>query len=246
VPYPLALCKANLLHFNPRIKQQIEKGLEKWTLLQIVSLGSRSRENQPHPPTLHPSKQESLRGRQRPKEARLGRKKYPHPQVRSFVGSTRTPQKFASQRHSHGCLDTAHKERVWRCGRMGTSRSLTWYVFRLCLLSLLRTDKVTISQLEHPKLKSQGLHLEGIKAIVKADSKQRYDLILENSDGIKLEAISPGPMSPMSEVGPTASSLLSSKEPLAEGTSSGGVTNDKKDLIWLIKARQGHSIKVLS
>jgi len=81
---------------------------------------------------------------------------------------------------------------------------------------------------------------------VKADSKQRYDLILENSDGIKLEAISPGPISPMSELGPTASSLLSSKEPLAEGTSSGGVTNDTKDVIWLIKARQGHSIKVLS
>lgn len=112
-------------------------------------------------------------------------------------------------------------------------------------MSLLRAEKVAISQLEHPKLKSQGLHLEGIKAIVKADSKQRYDLILENSDGIKLEAISPEPISPMSKVGPTASSLRSSKEPLAEGTSSVGATNDKKDVIWLIKARQGHSIKVL-
>lgn len=75
---------------------------------------------------------------------------------------------------------------------------------------------------------------------MKADSKQRYDLILENFDGMKLEAISPGPISPMSEVGPTASSLLSSKESVAEGTSSG------EGVIWLIKARQGHSIKVLS
>jgi 2'-phosphotransferase len=101
-------------------------------------------------------------------------------------------------------------------------------------------------QLEHPKLKSQGLNLEGIKAIVKADSKQRYDLILENSDGLKLGAISSGPISPMSEVDPTASSLLSGKEPVTDGTSSGEITNDKKDIIWLIKARQGHSIKVLS
>ena len=117
--------------------------------------------------------------------------------------------------------------------------------FDCVLCSSCRLTRSLSLQLEHPKLKSQGLHLEGIKAIVKADSKQRYDLILENSDGIKLEAISPGPISPMSEVGPTACSL-SSKEPLAEGTSSGKITNDKKDVIWLIKARQGHSIKVLS
>jgi len=95
-------------------------------------------------------------------------------------------------------------------------------------------------QLEHPKLKSQGLDLERIKAIVKTDSKQRYDLILENSDGIKLEAISPGSMSSPSKAGPTASSIM---EPAAEGTSSGEIT---KEVIWLIKARQGHSIKVLS
>jgi len=109
----------------------------------------------------------------------------------------------------------------------------------LCL-GVLLTDKVLLLQLEHPKLKSQGLDLERIKAIVKTDSKQRYDLILENSDGIKLEAISPGSISPLSKAASTASSIM---EPVAEGTSSGEIT---KEAIWLIKARQGHSIKVLS
>ncbi|KIM44794.1 hypothetical protein M413DRAFT_442760 [Hebeloma cylindrosporum] len=103
-----------------------------------------------------------------------------------------------------------------------------------------------VDLLEHPKLKSQGLTLEGIKAIVKADSKQRYDLILEMDDGIKLEAISPGSISPLPELGPT-DSVLSSKEPPSEGTASGEIeiTNDKKYPIWMIKARQGHSIKTV-
>jgi hypothetical protein len=80
---------------------------------------------------------------------------------------------------------------------------------------------------------------------VKADSKQRYDLILEASDGMKLGAVPPGATSPLSEVGSTSSPINSSEKQIVEGSSSGEITNGKKDGIWWIKARQGHSIKVL-
>jgi len=99
--------------------------------------------------------------------------------------------------------------------------------------------------LEHPKLKSQGLNLDGVKAIVKADSKQRYDLKLESSDGIKLGVVSPGATSPLLGEGSTSSPVNSSEEPVVETSSSGKITNDKRDAIWLIKARQGHSIKTV-
>jgi len=83
-----------------------------------------------------------------------------------------------------------------------------------------------------------------IKAIVKADSKQRYDLMLESSDGMKLGVVSPGAMSHLSDEGSTSSPVNSSEGPVVEASSSGEITNDKKGAIWLIKARQGHSIKV--
>lgn len=97
-------------------------------------------------------------------------------------------------------------------------------------------------QLENPKLKAQNVGLERIKAVAKADSKQRYDLILESVEGKKLktfgEDAAPAPPatqaseSQVIEVG--ASSPAESKAEPAD-TESG---------IWWIKARQGHSIKV--
>jgi len=102
-----------------------------------------------------------------------------------------------------------------------------------------------VDLLEHPKLKYQGLNLDMIQAIVKADSKQRYDLILESSDGMKLGVVSPGATSHLSEEGSTSSPVNSSEELVVEASSSGEITNDKKDAIWLIKARQGHSIKTI-
>lgn len=74
------------------------------------------------------------------------------------------------------------------------------------------------------------MNLEGLKDIVRADSKQRYDLILENSDGVKLDSILTLPVvKPALEVGMSASV---------------GVTPTGSDKeTWWIKARQGHSIK---
>ena len=123
------------------------------------------------------------------------------------------------------------------------SRSLTWCVDHGLSWGLCRLTRLLSLQLEHPKLKSQGLNLDGIKAIVKADSKQRYDLILEGSDGMKLGAVSPGEKSILLEMGSVSFPVNSSGEKVVEGSSSGEITNDK-DAIWLIKARQGHSIKV--
>ncbi|KAF8159865.1 KptA family-domain-containing protein [Crassisporium funariophilum] len=88
-----------------------------------------------------------------------------------------------------------------------------------------------VDLLEHPKLKAQGLDLERIKEIVRVDSKQRYDLILEDADGAKLpvdlEAKVPAVAAAQGASSSTASSSLLS--------GLGGT--------WLIKARQGHSMK---
>ncbi|KJA13724.1 hypothetical protein HYPSUDRAFT_151253 [Hypholoma sublateritium FD-334 SS-4] len=45
-----------------------------------------------------------------------------------------------------------------------------------------------VDLLDHPKLKAQGLDLDALKGVVKADSKQRFDLILESTQGAKLES----------------------------------------------------------
>lgn len=67
-------------------------------------------------------------------------------------------------------------------------------------------------------MKAQALDLEQIKEMVKGDSKQRYDLVLESPDGAKL---------------------------LVFGTTSPEESKDvPPSAIWWIKARQGHSIKV--
>ena len=56
--------------------------------------------------------------------------------------------------------------------------------------------------------------LTQIKEIVRLDSKQRYDLILENTEGLKVEV------------------------------DHNATSSDAVDGVWWIKARQGHSIKV--
>jgi len=55
-----------------------------------------------------------------------------------------------------------------------------WCVFfRGFSIPVLWSDDSIISQLANPKVKSQALDLPGLQGIVKADSKQRYDLVLE-------------------------------------------------------------------
>jgi 2'-phosphotransferase len=55
-----------------------------------------------------------------------------------------------------------------------------------------------------------------IKEIVRLDSKQRYDLILENAEGLKVPV------------------------------DLNAASSDVVDELWWMKARQGHSIKVRS
>ncbi|PPR03781.1 hypothetical protein CVT24_007523 [Panaeolus cyanescens] len=93
----------------------------------------------------------------------------------------------------------------------------------------LRTDgyiKVD-DLLQNPKLKSQLLTLDQVKEIVKADAKQRYDLILETPEGQKLKLADT--VAPVAGVEDTAATS-SSTHPT--GT-------------WWIKANQGHSIKTV-
>ncbi|KAF9558718.1 phosphotransferase KptA/Tpt1 [Agrocybe pediades] len=73
--------------------------------------------------------------------------------------------------------------------------------------------------LQHPKLKAQALDLEKIKEMVKNDTKQRYDLVLESPEGAKLLVFSGEDAAASAEVPASA--------------------------IWWIKARQGHSIKTV-
>ncbi|KAF8903496.1 KptA family-domain-containing protein [Gymnopilus junonius] len=84
-----------------------------------------------------------------------------------------------------------------------------------------------VDLLENPKLKSQNLDLEKIKAIVTADKKQRFDLILESSEGFKLLVWGAQPAS----------------TPDATTTSTTTTVVEDPNGIWWIKARQGHSIK---
>ncbi|KAF9485594.1 hypothetical protein BDN70DRAFT_871264 [Pholiota conissans] len=91
-----------------------------------------------------------------------------------------------------------------------------------------------VDLLNHPKLHAQGLDLERIKDIVRADSKQRYDLILESAAGVKLEVFGARAVTPPSQAGPSVSV-----------PSETTTTTTVKDGIWWIKARQGHSIKTV-
>lgn len=63
------------------------------------------------------------------------------------------------------------------------------------------------------RIKPLGLTLEGLTGVVRADSKQRYSLVLEQQDGTRLDY-----------------------------TAVDENVQEKGD--WLIKANQGHSIKV--
>ncbi|KAF8813017.1 hypothetical protein BYT27DRAFT_7085488 [Phlegmacium glaucopus] len=75
----------------------------------------------------------------------------------------------------------------------------------------IRVDDI----LQNPKLKAQNLTLDMIKEIVKLDSKQRYDLIKENAEGMKV------------------------------AMDLNATSSDAVDGVWWIKARQGHSIKTV-
>lgn len=65
-------------------------------------------------------------------------------------------------------------------------------------------------------MKAENLTLNMIKEIVRLDSKQRYDLILENAEGSKV------------------------------AIDLNATSSDPVDAIWWIKACQGHSLKVRS
>jgi 2'-phosphotransferase len=69
--------------------------------------------------------------------------------------------------------------------------------------------------LQNPKLKAQHLTLKMVKEIVRLDSKQRYDLILENAEGSSV------------------------------AVDLNATSSDAVDALWWIKARQGHSIKTV-
>lgn len=84
---------------------------------------------------------------------------------------------------------------------------------------------------------------------MKADSKQRYDLILETSAGVKLatyahptEVSSSTSDAPVPSADSASAPVVSSAEEVKAATS--GLKEGESDGIWWIKARQGHSIKV--
>lgn len=89
-------------------------------------------------------------------------------------------------------------------------------------------------QLNHPKLKAQESNLDTLQGVVKADSKQRFDLILEDAQGVKLASFGAPTV--------TATQVNAGTAVEASATSS----QIRQDGIWWIKARQGHSIKVCS
>jgi len=69
--------------------------------------------------------------------------------------------------------------------------------------------------LQYPKLKAENLTLNMIKEIVRSDSKQRYDLILEDAEGSKI------------------------------AIDLNATPSDPIDTLWWIKACQGHSLKTV-
>jgi len=93
--------------------------------------------------------------------------------------------------------------------------------------------------LEHPKLKAQDLDLERIKAIVQADSKQRYDLVLESPEGVNLVISEEGPATATPVV---TTQISGGSVTTTELPATGSVRDDG---VWWIKARQGHSIKTV-
>ncbi|KAF8200391.1 KptA family-domain-containing protein [Pholiota molesta] len=100
-----------------------------------------------------------------------------------------------------------------------------------------------VDLLNHPKLKAQGLDLERIKGMVKVDPKQRYDLILESPEGLKLEVVGAPVVATLpSEPGQSTPPSLSVG---VSATAASMVTDIGKESIWWIKARQGHSIKTV-
>ena len=87
--------------------------------------------------------------------------------------------------------------------------------------------------------------------MVKADSKQRYDLILESPAGVKLATYAhPTEVSsstatsntPVSSTDSASAPVVSSAEEVKAAAS--GLKEGESEGIWWIKARQGHSIKV--
>ncbi|KAF5316303.1 hypothetical protein D9619_006550 [Psilocybe cf. subviscida] len=105
--------------------------------------------------------------------------------------------------------------------------------------------------LENRKLKGQGLDLDKIKAMVKADSKQRYDLILESPAGVKLASYAHPTEETSSTSGSTAPAADEASAPVvltADEVNAAALSGSKEgesDGIWWIKARQGHSIKTV-
>ncbi|KDR67620.1 hypothetical protein GALMADRAFT_257845 [Galerina marginata CBS 339.88] len=103
-----------------------------------------------------------------------------------------------------------------------------------------------VDLIEHPKLKAQDVNLEKIKAMVTADSKQRYDLILESPQGVKL-VVWGAESASMPTIGESAAdgSTSQKSEVTIEASATSTVPEPSKDGVWWIKARQGHSIKTV-
>jgi 2'-phosphotransferase len=68
-------------------------------------------------------------------------------------------------------------------------------------------------KLRSSRIKPLGLTVEGLKKVVRADSKQRFSLVVEQRDGTRLDH-------------------------------TAVEENGNEEGHWLIKANQGHSIKV--
>jgi len=78
------------------------------------------------------------------------------------------------------------------------------------------------------KLKGSGLNIEKLQDLVRSNDKQRYGLILEGPDGEILEDVCSD----------------HAANPDATETSATLQSPLKKKGVWLIRARQGHSMKV--
>jgi hypothetical protein len=79
------------------------------------------------------------------------------------------------------------------------------------------------------KLKGSGLDIEKLQDLVRSNDKQRYGLILEGPDGEILEDV----CSDQAANSDTTEKSATLHSPLK-----------KKKGVWLIRARQGHSMKV--